>query len=195
MWTITPALCSSVLECDLKLCNSRDDYIKNTDNCRQPDEAVHRNDVIWWSYIPFNGIRNFYSYNKCYRGFELVEGLVFLYAIFSSCCYCCVDHLKKDPSSVPLCHLAFSSIILTAVTVVKVVAIICNGSFEWYEFAIMIMSILISFISCNCNSRSNLRCWMISAFVNAIVVGVMEVARDVYMANYSENDGKGCPFI
>ena len=195
MWTIRPALCSSVLECDLKLCNSLDDYIKNTNDCRQLDEAVHKNDVTWWSYIPFTGIGNFNSYNKLYGGFELVEGLVFLYAIFGSCCYCCVDHLRNNPSSLLLGHLAFSSKILTAVTVVKVMAIICNGSFEWYEFAIMIISILISSISCNCNSRSNMRCWMISAFVNAFVAGVMEVVRDVYMVNYSENDGKGCPFI
>ena len=59
MWTIRTALCSSVLECDLKLCNSRDDYKQNTDNCRQPDEAVHRKDVIWWSHVPFTGFVNF----------------------------------------------------------------------------------------------------------------------------------------
>ena len=61
MWIIRPALCSNVLECDLTLCKSLDDYIKSTDYCREPDEAVHREDIIWWSYVPFTGIANFYS--------------------------------------------------------------------------------------------------------------------------------------
>ena len=199
MWTIRPALCSSVLECDLQRCKSLDDYRRNTGNCREPDGAVNREDIIWWSYIPFTGIGNFYSYNTFYGGFELVEGLLFVFTIFCCCCYCCIDDLRNDPDHGLLCIEAASSLILTILTVVKVVLIILSGSFEWYEFAIMAMSILISFISCTCvcnsNSTMKMRCWITSAFLNAIVVGVMEMARDVYMANYSENDGKGCPFV
>ena len=84
--------------------------------------------------------------------------------------------------------------VLKALTVVKVVLIFFSGPFEWYEFAIMITSMLISFISYCCVRHSNITCW-IASIVNAIVVGIMEMARDVNMAKYSENDGKGCPLI
>ena len=113
MWTIRPTLCSSVLECDLKLCKSLDDYKKNIDNCREPNEAVHRKDVIWWSYIPFTGIGNFYSYNKLHGGFELVEGLVLLFTMYCSCCYCCIDDLRKDANHPSLHYEAASSCIRT----------------------------------------------------------------------------------
>ena len=195
MWIIRPALCSNVLECDLKLCKSLDDYIKNTDNCRDPDEAVHREDIIWWSYVPFTGIANFYSSNKFYGGFELVEGLVLLFTLCCSCCYCCNDDARNDPNHGILGYQAASSLILTAVTVLKVVLIICSGPIEWYEFAIMITSILISLISCKCVRHSTMRCWMASAFLNIIVVGVMEAIRDIHVAKHSENDGRGCPII
>ena len=195
MWIIRPALCSNVLECDLKLCKSLDDYVKNTDNCRDPDEAVNREDIIWWSYVPFTGIANFYSYNKFYGGFELMEGLVLLFTMCCSCCYGCIDDARNDPNHGILGYQAASSLILTAVTVLKVVLIIFSGSFEWYEFVIMIISLSFSFISCNRVHHSTMRCWIASAFINAIVVGIMEMTRDIYMAKYSDIDGKGCPFV
>lgn len=72
---------------------------------------------------------------------------------------------------------------------------IFDNSIEWYGCAIMIVSVLISLMFYNCVRHSSMRCWIASAFINVIVVGVMEMARDINMANYSEKDGRGCPFI
>ena len=58
----------------------------------------------------------------------------------------------------------------------------------------MMTTLVISIISCCCGCADK-RCWIISAIVNITVIELMEMARDVYIAVYSEKDGHGCPFI
>ena len=193
MWSFKSVLCTK--ECDLKSCKDLSDYIQNVDKCRGT-AAVHRYTTKLLSFIPFTGISNFYSGNKFSAVFEVIEGVTVVFLIFCCCCCCCSDTLSDHEKQHLLAFGSLWSILITAINIVRYV--ICDalaGSFELnYEFSLMVTSLVISIISCLCGWGDK-RCWIITTFINIIVIGVMEVARDVYMASNSENDGYGCPFI
>ena len=193
MWNFKIVLCNK--DCDLKSCRSVDDYINNLDNCRGT-APVYRHTTIALSKIPLTGISNFYSGNTFDGVFELVEGLV---ALFSICCctcclYCCEGFQHRhDDNPVLYCQL-FWSLLLAAINIVRYV--ICTNSFEIsYEFFLAMVTVVIPLIFCRCGCVVEKRCLIASAIVNVIVVGLMEMIKDGYMAANNENDGNGCPFI
>ena len=158
--------------------------------------AVYRYAAIELSFIPFTGISNFYSGNNFSAVFEVIEGVVVLILICSCCC-CYHDHSISDDEKESLLAMnSVGSFILTAINILR--CIICEasaGSFELnYEFSLMLTTLVITVISCCCGCAEK-RSWVVTTFINIIVIGVMEVARDVYVATTSENDGNGCPFI
>ena len=75
-----------------------------------------------------------------------------------------------------------------------IVCTVLTNSFEVYEFSLAMTTVVISLIFCCCGCAER-KCWIASAILNVIVVGLMETIRDVYMASYNENDGNGCPFV
>ena len=191
MWSFKTVLCNK--DCDLKLCKNVDDYIKNFDDCRGT-AAVNRIITIGLSMIPLTGISNFYCGNIFDGVFELAEGLIALLSICCGCIYCCDEiQYRNDDSCIPL--LVCWSLLLAAISIVRcVVCTILTNSFELYEFSLAMTTVVISLIFCCCGCADR-RCLIVSAIVNMIAVGLMEIIRDVYMASYNENDGNGCPFV
>ena len=193
MWSFKIVLGNK--ECDLKLCKDVSEYIKNTDGCRGTT-GVYKSLAIGLSLIPLTGISNFYCGNILNGIFEAIEGLIILFAIGCCCCYFCEDTLD-DNIDIPflLCE-SFCSLLLAAINILRYA--ICQldsiDSFKLYEFSLMMTSLAISLIFCCCGYADK-RGWITSIIINAIVVGLMEVIRDVYMDIYNENDGNGCPFI
>ena len=176
-------------ECDLKLCKDMSEYIKNTDGCRGT-AGVYKNITIGLSLIPLTGISNFYCGNHFDGIFEIIEGLIVLFAICGCCCY---SHNNRvhNADDIPFffCE-SFWSFLLAAINIVRYAILASTDPSKPYEFSLMMTSLVISLIFCFCGC-ANKKCWVVSIIINAIVVGLMEVIRDVYM----ENDGNGCPFI
>ena len=188
MWSFEIVLGNK--DCDLKSCRSVDDYIKNLDNCRGT-AAVYRYFAVGLSVIPLTGISNFYSGNIFDGAFELVEGLV---ALISICC-CCVYCFNEDQcDDNPL--LFFWSFLLATINIVRcIICALSTNSFEFsYELSLAMVTAVISIILCCCGCAEK-RCVIASVIVNVIVVVLMEMIKDFYMAVTNENDGNGCPII
>ena len=195
MWSFKSALCAK--DCDLKACKDVSDYIKNLDECRGT-AGVYRYISIGLSFIPFTGISNFYSGNDFSAVFELAEGVIALILICFCYRICCDDYLSDEDETILLACESIWNFVLAAINILRFV--ICEAladSLELnYEFFIMMITLAIAAIYCYCGVVSgNKRRWMVGAIINVIVIGVTEVARDVYIATYSENAGDGCPFI
>ena len=192
MWNFKSVVCTK--ECDLKSCKNLNDYIRNLDECRGT-AVVYRYIAVGLSFIPFTGISNFYSGNDFSAVFELAEGIL-LILLCCFCWCCCNDDLSDDDEMILLACESVWSFLIAAVNIVRFV--ICEAladSLELnYEFFVMLITLVIAIVSCfgGCVEK---RCWMAGAILNVIVIGLMEVTRDVYMAINSENAGNGCPFI
>ena len=179
-------------ECDLKLCKDVSEYIKNTDGCRGT-AGVYKNITIGLSFIPLTGISNFYRGNHFDGIFEIIEGLIALFGI--CCCWCYYSdtarHNHYNDDHPLLFWELFWSILLAVINIVRYA--ICQSasadSFKLYEFSLMTTTLVISLISCCCGE--NKRCWVASVIINAAVVGLMELIKDVCL----DTDGNGCPFL
>ena len=195
MWNFKSVPCTK--DCDLKSCKDLNDYIQNVDKCRGT-AGVYRLVTKLLSFIPFTGASNFYSGNKFSAVFELIEGIVVLILLFTccSCCCCCFNNtVTNDEKQSLLAIASMWSFLLTAINIVRFV--ICEAladSFELnYELALMMMTLVLSIISCCCGWADE-RGWIVSTIVNIILIELVEMARDVYIAVYNEKDGHGCPF-
>ena len=183
-------------DCDLKSCKDLNEYIQNIDKCRGT-AGVYRLTTKVLSFIPFTGSSNFYSGYKFSAVFELIEGIIILLLMcYYGCCCCVCDDTTNDEKWSLLAFGSFWSFLLTAINILRFA--ICEalaGSFELnYEFFLMMTTLVISIIS-SCIGCADKRCWIVSTIVNITVIELMEMARDVYIAIISENDGHGCPFI
>ena len=190
MWSFKSVL--GTKECDLKACKDVSDYIKNLDECRGT-AGLYRYMAVGLSFIPLTGISNFYSGDDFSAVFELAEGIMALILI---CCFswcCCID--DDDEAFILLCESLWS-FILAIINILRF--IICEAladSLEFnYECFVMVVTLAFAIISC-CGGCIDKRCWMACAIMNIIVVGVMEVVKDIVMGMYGENAGNGCPFI
>ena len=194
MWSFKIVLCNK--DCDLKLCKDVSDYIKNADDCRGTAAVVYRFTTQALSMIPLTGINNFYSGNYFNAVFEVLEGVIVLFSLRQCCRLNDVLHTDDDP--LLACRpYAFWSFLLAVINVVRYVTIcLSTKSFQLYEFSLMLTTVVI-FLLFYCCARgcANKKCWIVSSVVNAIVVALMEIARDIYMTSYSDSDGNGCPFI
>ena len=198
MWSFKIVVSNN--DCDLKSCKNVDDYIKNLDECRGT-AAVYRYTTAALSVIPLTGIGNFYSGRKFDAVFEIIEGIIALLVTCCCCCAYCLDNLhhhNDDDDNPLLCCELFWSLLLAVVSIVR--CIMCTETsienfdllelFNHYEFYLAMVTVVISLIFCCCGCV-NRRCWITSAILNVIVVAVMEISRDLYVAFKHEND----PFI
>ena len=199
MWSFKIVVCNN--DCDLKSCKNVDDYIKNLDECRGT-AAVYRYTTAALSFIPLTGIGNFYSARKFDAVFEIIEGIIAFLTVCCCCAYCCDDLRGRDDDNPLLGFELLLSFLLAVVSIVR--CIMCTAAsienfdllelLYHYEFYLSMVTVVISLIFCCCGCAER-KCWIASAILNVIVVAVMEIIRDVYMAINNENDGNGCPFI
>ena len=192
MWSFK-IVCSK--ECDLKSCKSLDDFIKNLDDCRG-NAAVKKYIAVVLSVIPLTGLGNFYSGNKFDGIFELAEGIIVLISICCCCIHCRCDENGDDSYEMFTCEL-FCSYLLMLINIVRfMVYAALTYSFDSYKFCLMITTVVISLIfsCCGCATKEKI-CWIAPIIVNVVVVVLMELIRDVYIAASNENDWNGCPFI
>lgn len=177
------------------LCRSVGHYIKNLDDCRGI-AAVYRSTTVALSLIPLTGIGNFYSGNSFDGNFELAEGLIALFSLWCGCVYCCNEFQRRHDDNPLLCCELIWSLLLAAINIVRyIICAVSTNSLEFnYELSLAMVTVVISLIFCYCGCAEK-RCLIGSGIVNVIVVGLMEMIRDVHKAANNENDGNGCPFI
>ena len=171
------------------LSNSKDGDSKNLDDCIA---AVHRS----ISKITYEGIVDFYKKNIPDAVCEALEYVIALFVVVCYFGYCCVNKRPYHDDNHPVLYIAtLLSFLLAFINIVRyAICEVQKDSFQAYEFSLMMTTLIIALIfgCCGCASK---KCWIASATINVIIVGLMEMSRVVYMASNNENDWNGCSLV